>query len=214
MAPKKQETPVEIPKLNIQTVELRLVGTSPLVVHAWSEKAKQQMRDKQGKKAKQGKEAKVPAHDFVSALYWLSDRPELPADPEKAMAVANKAVASGRFGFPTVAFKAAAVAGAGFVDGITKVGTRGAFHIRGEFAEIESEPPVMHEDMVRVGMGTADLRYRPMFEKWAVTLTVDINTTAMSVEQVVNLFNVGGFACGVGEYRPERDGSWGRFTVK
>jgi len=214
MAPKKHETAVEIPKLTIKTVELHIVGTSPLVVHAWSEKAKQQMRDKQGKKAKQGKGAKVPAHDFVDALHWLSEKPALPADPDEAMAAATKAVATGRFGFPTVAFKAAAVAGAGFVDGITKVGTRGAFHIRGEFAEIESAPPVMREDMVRVGMGTADLRYRPMFQEWGVTLTVDINITAMSVEQVVNLFNVGGFACGVGEYRPERDGSWGRFTVK
>jgi hypothetical protein len=214
MAPKKQETAVEVPKLKIQTVELHLVGTSPLVVHAWSEKAKQQMRDKQGKKAKQGKEAKVPAHDFADALYWLTEKPTLSADPEKAMAEVTKAVAAGRFGFPTVAFKAAAVAGAGFVDGLTKVGTRGAFHIRGEFVEIESTPPVMREDMVRVGMGTADLRYRPMFEEWGVTLTVDINSTAMSAEQVVNLFNIGGFACGVGEYRPERDGSWGRFTVK
>ena len=214
MAPKKQETPIDIPRLTIQTVELRLVGTSPLVVHAWSEKAKKQMRDKQGKKAKQGKEAKVPAHDFVDALHWLSEKPTLPANPDEAMAAATKAVATGRFGFPTIGFKAAAVAGAGFVDGITKVATRGAFHVRGEFAEIESGPPVMREDMVRVGMGTADLRYRPMFEEWGVTLTVDINTTAMSVEQVVNLFNVGGFACGVGEYRPERDGSWGRFTVK
>lgn len=213
MAPKKQKA-VEVPRLQVETVELRLVGTSLLVTHAWSEKAKQYMRDKQGKKAKQGKEAKVPAHDFVDALHWLSEKPVLSKDPDEAMDQALAAVAAGRFGFPTVGFKAAAVAGAGFVDGVTKVGTRGAFHIRGEFAEIESGPPVMREDMVRVGMGTADLRYRPMFEEWAVTLTVDINTSAMSVEQVVNLFNVGGFACGVGEWRPERDGSWGRFTVK
>jgi hypothetical protein len=35
----------------------------------------------------------------------------------------------------------------------------------------------------------------------------------MSAEQVLNLFNTAGFACGVGEWRPERDGSNGRFRV-
>jgi len=210
----KNKAAVNIPQLQIETVELRLVGTSPLVTHAWSEKAKQMMRDKQGKKAKRGKEAKVPAHDFAEAAYWLSDKPtELPSDPDEAYTAVMEAAAAACFGFPTVAFKAAAVAGAGFVDGITKVGTRGAFHVRGEYAQIIGPPPVMREDMVRVGMGTADLRYRPMWEEWEVVLTIDVNTTAMSVEQVVNLFNVGGFACGVGEYRPEKNGSWGRFTV-
>lgn len=214
MAPKKKATPVQIPQLKVETIELHLVGTSPLVTHAWSEKAKQMMRDKQGKKAKQGKTAKVPAHDFVEAAYWLTDKPSLPDDPDEAYDIAMAAAADAEFGFPTVAFKSAAVAGAGFVDGITKVGTRGAFHVRGEFARIIGPPPIMREDMVRVGMGTADLRYRPMWKEWEVVLTIDVNTTAMSVEQVVNLFNVGGFACGVGEYRPERNGSWGRFTVR
>lgn len=215
MPPKKQvDTAVEIPRLSIQAVKLKLRGTSRLVMHAWDEKAKQQMRDKQGKKAKQGKEAKIPGRDFVESMYWLTPKPTLPTDPEGALDKAMKAVEKARFGFPTVAFKAAAVAGAGFVDGLTKVGTRGAFHIVGDFAEIEGPPPIMREDMVRVGMGTADLRYRGSFEEWGTTLTVELNTTAMSVEQMVNLFNVGGFACGVGEYRPERDGPWGRFTVQ
>jgi len=214
MAPKKRAAQVEVPRIKVETVEMHLVGTSPLVTHAWSEKAKKQMRDKQTKKAKQAKEAKVPAQDFIDAAYWLTEKPVLSGDMDEAETEALEAVQDASFGFPTVAFKAAAVAGAGFVDGITKVGTRGAFHIRGELAEIIGPAPVMREDMVRVGMGTADLRYRPMWEEWETVLTVEINTAAMSVEQMVNLFNVGGFACGIGEYRPEKNGSWGRFTVR
>lgn len=33
-------------------------------------------------------------------------------------------------------------------------------------------------------------------------------------EQIVNLFNVAGFACGVGEWRPSKDGSFGTFHVE
>lgn len=217
---KRKDAAVSIPRLNIEIVELRLVGTSPLITHAWDGKQKQMMRDKQGKKAKQARGARVPAHDFVGALYWFNSRnrpgspPDLPKDPDEAMLLAEDAVAAGRFGFPTIGFKSAAVTGAGFVDGITKVSARGAFHVVGEYTELETpHPPVMREDMVRVGMGSADLRYRPMFEEWATTLTIELNTSAMSIEQMINLFNVGGFAAGVGDWRPEKNGPHGRFTV-
>ena len=214
MATKKKEAAVVIPQLTVEVIELKLVGTSPLITHAWSEKAVRMMLDKQMKKAKGGKEAKVPAQDFVDALYWLSDRPPtLGTDPDKAMEAAIEAVSIARFGLKAVAFKLCAVSGAGFVDGITKVNTRGAFHVMGELVEIEASPPVMREDMVRVGMGTADIRFRPMFEEWSATLTVELNTSAMSVEQMLNLFNTGGFSTGVGEWRPEKNGSYGRFTV-
>jgi hypothetical protein len=51
---------IELPALKIETVQFTLVGDSPLIVHAWSEKAKRQMLDKQMKKAAKAKEAKDP----------------------------------------------------------------------------------------------------------------------------------------------------------
>ena len=71
----------------------------------------------------------------------------------------------------------------------------------------------MREYMVRIGMGTADIRYRGEFKKWSTTLHIRYNSNAMSAEQIVNLFNVAGFACGVGEWRPQKDGSYGCFHV-
>lgn len=211
----KKKAEVSIPRLNVETVELTLVGTSPLIQHAWDPKIIRLMAEKQAKKAKKGREAKVPAYDWVASMYWLSDPPVLPLeDPDEAMEVAEKAVQEGRFGMKTIAFKAAAVYGAGYIDGLTKVSTRGAFHVVGEYAEIDAEPPVMRQDMVRVGVSSADIRYRGMFEEWSTTLTIQLNTAAMSIEQMVSLFNTGGFSSGVGEWRPEKNGSYGRFTVK
>ena len=79
-------------------------------------------------------------------------------------------------------------------------------------AEINGTPE-MREDMVRIGMGTADIRYRGEFKNWSTILTIRYNERAMSLEQIINLFNIGGFSCGVGEWRPSKDGSYGMFHV-
>lgn len=39
MAAAKQTTAIELPPLALQTIEIPLIGTAPLIVHAWSEKA-------------------------------------------------------------------------------------------------------------------------------------------------------------------------------
>jgi hypothetical protein len=74
--------------------------------------------------------------------------------------------------------------------------------------------PEMQEDMVRVGGGTADLRYRPIFHEWAVNLHIRVNARALTLEQLVHLFNQAGFSVGVGEWRPEKHGDKGMFHVE
>lgn len=207
----KRETSVCIPAINIQHATIKLVGDSPLIVHKWSEKAKKEILDKQQKKAKtKGHDVKDPVRDFIDSLYWLSNEPA-----EKNEEGFLAAVQSGaRFGFPSVAFKASAVS-AGYRCGVTKdkVSMNAAFHIDGEYVEIHGTPD-MREDMVRVGMGVADIRYRGEFKEWYAVFDVKYNASAISLEQLVNLFNLGGFACGVGEWRAEKGGTFGMFHVE
>lgn len=183
---------IELPKLNIRTMEVLLIGDAPLISHAWSKKAKEEMLAKQMKKAKPGKIAKDPKKDFEESLYHLPD---------------------GGYGFPAVAFKAAAITACTSVAGITKVAARQSFHVPGEMVKIEGSLPRPREDMVRIGMGTADIRYRGEFWPWHAKVTVHYNENVLSAEQIVNLFNTAGFGVGVGEWRPERDGQYGRFHV-
>jgi hypothetical protein len=192
MAVKKNEEVVELKSIRIERINLEIEGDSALIVHAWSAKAKKEMLDKQMKKAKTAKDAKDPQRDYEEAFYRLPD---------------------GKPGFPTIAFKQAAVsAGGRFSDGLKMTELRGAFFIDGELAEIKGKPN-MREDMVRVGMGTADIRYRPEFKTWKVTLPIKYNADKISLEQLVNLFNLAGFGVGVGEWRPEKDGQYGMFHV-
>lgn len=188
---KEQSVGISIPQIRVRRLKVTLIGDSPLICHAWSDKAKKQMLDKQMKKAKSAKEAKDPEADYKASLYEHPD---------------------GGFGFPCVAFKSAAVGACRFSDGIKMTEARGAFHVDGELAKIDGTPS-MREDMVRVGMGTADIRYRGEFKTWKATLTITYNADALSEEQIINLFNIAGFGVGVGEWRPEKDGSYGRFHV-
>lgn len=208
MAATKNEVGIMLPPLKIELMEVTLVGDSPLIVHAWSHKAKKEMLDKQTGAPKGAREKKNPVNDYVSSMYRLSD---------------------GGYGFPSVGFKAAAVTAGTSVSGITKVQARQAFHIMGEdvdiagafegsqsrvnLARIEGGAPQMREDMVRVGMGTADLRYRAEFPTWRTTILVRYNANVLTEAQILNLLNTAGFAVGIGEWRPEKDGQYGMFHV-
>lgn len=98
-----------------------------------------------------------------------------------------------------------------------QTGLRGAFFIDSDengLVEIHSDIPVMREDMVKIGMGGADIRYRGEFRNWWANLTISYTESGgFSLENIVNVINAGGFFCGIGEWRPERDGSFGKYHV-
>ncbi len=240
MATSKKEI-IEIKPIETVQTKIRVVGDSPLIVHAWSVKAKREMLEKQlGFKTLKKREAKNPVEDFISSMYWLTPMPE----DFTAEAVSKAFTDGARFGFPVTAFKAAAIASA-YRAGYTKdkVSAQGAFFIQADasgyyagdlqidmdkkcidivpnlykpdaMAEIHADTPVMREDMVRVGMGTADIRYRAQFDNWYADLTIVYNKNGQySLDQIINMINVGGFACGVGEWRAEKGGTYGQFHV-
>ena len=217
----KTET-VEIRPLEIKQTKIRIVGDTPLIVHAWSDKAKKQMLDaQQGKKAGKEKPRKNPVDDFIQACYWMSPKPEYPekASEETAAAAFNAAIKAGaRFGFPVTAIKQAAASAAyrlGWVK--NQMGIRGALFFDADergLVEIHSDVPAMREDMVKIAMGSADLRYRPQFNNWSIDLDVKYNEMCgISWENLLNAINAAGFICGIGEWRPERDGGYGMFHV-
>ena len=211
----KEKAEIVIPALKLQMLELHIVGDSPLISHAWSEKAKLMMLQKQQKKATSAKEVRRPAVEFADSLYWLTPKPDLNnLTDEEAQEVLAEIIPKSKFGFPTLAFKAAAI-DAAFQQGLVdkKTTLRGAIQVIGEFAEIEGTPTI-REDIGRIGMGTADLRYRAEFKNWKTTLQVRYNAGAVSAEQVVNVFNIGGFANGVGDWRQAKDGSFGAFHIE
>ena len=224
MATKKGSV-ISIPALQLEVFEIRIVGDSPLISHAWDQKAQIEMYNKQQQKKKAKiapEERHEPYLEFANSLYWLTKKPDIEffdnidkEEKEKLRyEVLSEVIPKSKFGFPTTAFKAAAV-NAAYRQNLEKNRTtlRGALRVLGEFAEIEGTP-TMRVDMVRIGRGAPDFRYRGEFKSWKTTLQVQYNTSAFSAEQIVNYFNLGGYANGVGDWRPEKGGNFGSYHVE
>lgn len=212
----KQTELVEIRPIELAETKVTIIGDTPLIMHAWSEKAKRQMLEAQMGKAKgKAKEKKNPVDDFIQSMYWLTGKPDESTEEAFQAAIHNGA----RFGFPVTALKQAAIS-ASFRKGWSKdkMSLRGVFFIDGgygDFMEIVSDPPVMREDMVKVGMGTADIRYRGEFRNWRATFTLKYDMNGQySLNNIINMINAGGVVCGIGEWRPERDGQNGMYHVQ
>jgi len=183
------------PVRKLMTIEL--IGETPLIMHKMSEKSKKMIRDKQQKKAKKVREARNPKQEFKDAMYTDGN---------------------GGYVFPARAFKAAAVEACRQADGITMASARQMFFVKGtkdaEWVGIESDKPIMREDVVTIGQGTTDLRYRPEFKNWKAIIKVEFIEDVISPEQIVNIFELAGFCSGIGEDRPNKKGhTFGMFHV-
>lgn len=215
MAMKKSETTVSIPPIKLNTINLKIVGDTPFICHSWSQKSKLELINNHQKKAKSGTEIRRPAVEFADSLYWLTEKPNFDGlTDEEVQEILAEVIPKSKFGFPTLAFKTAAVDAAYQQNAVNKKTTlRGAIRVLGEFAEIKGIP-TPREDVAVIGMGTAQLRFRAEFKTWSTELTVQYNMGAVSAEQVINAFNLGGFACGIGDWRPARDGTFGTYHVE
>ena len=172
-------------------------GTSPLIMHQWSEKALREMRDKQqsGKKTKT-RELRKPDEEAKAATYTTDD---------------------GDIGIPGMAFKSALVTAAHKDIGIEKTLVRKALFLRtndsNKVLPITCDEPVVREDCVRVGAGSADLRYRPEFKEWKCQISMDVDSELLQAESVLALVSRAGFGVGICEWRPEKGGEYGRFEI-
>lgn len=230
MATKKatEKKTVNVLKVEVAEADIVIKGTTPLIVHAWSDKAKRMMLDKMKGVAKASKhEIRVPWNDFIDSLHWLTPKPKHGKDDEEAKKNFDEAVKNGaRFGFSISGIKQSMVLGA-IRTGMDAKGTelRGTMFFKGlgehsnfDFAEIVSKnPPVFREDTVNVGgmSKSADLRYRAQFDEWEIPLKIRFNKNGKySIEQLLATVNMGGFAVGIGEWRPDKDGQYGMFELK
>ena len=189
---------ITIPGLKREMLIFTIVGDTDLVINKWSEKAKKEMLDKQQQKAGHKKGKRNPHEEYRSAMYIISDKNEKKE----------------RHGIKSIALKNCAVRAATDA-GLNMTDMRRAFFVLGEFVEIifPKETPEMREDNVRL-RGTSDLRYRPGYWPWEAVLKIEYNANVISAEQIINLFQLGGFGVGIGEWRPERNGPMGRFHIK
>jgi hypothetical protein len=203
MANKKSEAKLSAvkPFVDIKFLKCRIVGKDSLIVHAWSQKALMQILAKHRGHPKGGKGSRYPEDECEAAKY--------------------KDI-NGDDAFLAAAVKNAMVTAVTSVDGMTKVSARQSFFVYGtvdkERVTIifdKENDGKMREDMVRLGGATnpADMRFRPEYIDWQADLIIEYNALVISKEQVLNLLALAGYAVGIHEWRPEKNGSNGRFEI-
>lgn len=199
--PKTESGEIVIPKPEIASIQVGIVGTSPLIVHAWSEKATRMMLNKQMGLPTPKKEPKSPEDDYNGARYISSQ---------------------GWDGVPATAFKAAMVGACRLVEGLPMTMARRLFFVEADDRELNLvrifAEPQMRQDMVRLESGVADVRHRPMYYPWRATVTVRFLSGVIKPAQVVNLLMLAGLTEGVGEWRPSAPksstGTYGLWEVE
>lgn len=195
MAPKQTDAAIQLVPIEQETLVIEIKGKTPLIVHAWSQKAKQMMLDKQMGK-KNIKEHKDPAADYEASMYLLGD---------------------GRHGIPSTAVKNATIGGARFFKGsVTMAGLKPVIYVHADDTALGliaiTGTPRPREDMVRVGMGTADIRYRAEYPDWSAIIRVEFAPHMIDAASVLALVDAGG-RVGIGEWRPEKGGIYGTYGV-
>lgn len=194
MSPKAPaKTKFIIQKPDVRTLKVRVVGLSPLMVSQWSEKAKRQMAEAQSGAPKNRKlPPRNPQQEYEDSCPRLSD---------------------GSYGFSAAAFRLAAVAACRHVDGLPMTAARSLFFVVDDLVKIKGKP-TMDTRAVRQADGGMNLRYWARFDVWETVLTIRYNAASTTAEQILNLLVLAGEFVGVGEYRVERGGNYGRFEIR
>lgn len=178
---------ITIPGVTTEKMTTLIVGTAPLIVNKFSEKAKQQILDAQMKRAKTGREAKDPVANFNAARHRLAD---------------------GTDGVPAGGLKAAIVDGFGKDTGVFVSRAKGGIRVSPDCKAtnliriITPHEPRMREDLVRNESGVVDIRHRPEYWPWAMLIEVEYLPTVASQGQVLQAIAKSGFTTGLCEWRP------------
>lgn len=205
---KKSTETVMISAPNIKTTTFEIVGTAPLVVHRFSAKTKQEMKQKMetGKAAssKKNREAKMTDDLYQESRYISTEG----WDGIHAGSIRNALISACRL----VGFKMTLAKLSVFVvqDGWdSKEPQIPLIRIYGD--------PIKQEDIARVATGKPYVTVRAAYHNWKAKITIRYDADQFTSQDVSNLLYRAGLQVGIGEGRPDSKNSagmgWGTFRL-
>ena len=203
MAQKKVKLLIDQPRE--RHLLLRAVGISPLLCSRFPpEIGIEILRGQTGGGGKlKKKPPRKPDKEYIDSLYKYSRRGKI------------------RYGFPSGGIKNSAVSTARTLDkSVKQTFLRQAFFVDCEHPEgylpiISKSGPKKQMDMVKPSMGNGRVPVlRGRFQDWEIPFTVVFDERVISPAQIVSVFATAGSSVGIGAWRPERGGRFGRFIVK
>lgn len=204
----KKEVMIAPPKF--ENIKVTIIGDTKLVTHKFSQKAREQIKQKQmlGSLSKKGQKREPKDFDvlYKGAIYVSKD---------------------GWYGFPATAIRKAMVSACKLVGFHMTKGKLGIFVEANGFDATSGTPlikitkgePYPHEDYVRLETGVCDICVRPMWdENWEASVHIRYDADMFSSQDIINLLSRAGLQVGICEGRPDSKDScgcgWGTFNIK
>jgi hypothetical protein len=182
------------------TITFGVRGTTPLIAHRFSDKARRQLLLPGKRKNKAGLESALkhdPVHEFRQALYMNRDKAS-PTLCHLPAPMFSKAIASAALDMPGAA-KAKILRLVSIVD---------------ETVNLYGVPHLYMRMVRQSGISrTPDVRTRPCFRNWACTVTVEYPIDVVTSREIFALYSGAGHIVGVGDWRAEKGGRHGKFVV-
>lgn len=192
---------IQIMRLDLGRVQFHLLGTSPMIYHAMSEKAKHELLLPSGRKTAAHKASSLkhnPMAEFLGSFYQHrgDDHPT-------------------RLKFPAVAFKKAIAKTALDIPGVAKTEIERLTYAQWADVNIYGVPQ-LHMCVVRMAdmNKTPDIRTRGIIERWATSVTINYVKPKLNHTAITNLLAASGMICGIGDGRQEKGAfSFGQFEI-
>lgn len=186
----------------MKTIRVTVRGISPLLQHRFSEEAEDSVNNPSARKmlVKRGnprEEAEKVVYRNGEGFYfpstWLS-RSLSNAGTNFKMRGTRKSL---RFVLPSAVVVSEVQIP--LLNGDTKA--------RAKDFEVDSRPVTIPSTKGRV------MRHRPRFDAWSARFSLEVDDDILPVETVHEVFADAGRKVGIGDYRPEKGGPFGRFEV-
>jgi hypothetical protein len=223
-ATKDTQAQIVVERLNRETIDVPIIGSSPLIMHNWSPKQKRAMLEAQ-QGVKKVKQHRNPTEEYESSFYRI-DPGSMRGDfvlerPDNLCPQTQDEIGHGVPGFPSLGFKSGMVDSARhFGKSVTMVQLKQSVFVDGILSKSDAQrlveivgEPWMREDVATIGMGSRDLRYRAQFDEWHATLRVTYVASTFSQDAVLSFLDAAGMTVGVGEWRPEKGGEFGCYAI-
>lgn len=197
----KGDATITIDPVAMKTIELGLVGLSPLICNRPSQKALRELllpRGKQNQAERASSLKHDPIEEFRASAYTL-----LGDDSPTLIAVMSSAI------------KGAMSTAALDLPGTKKAQIGRLVFVHGHYTPVWGVPELFMAVVRSADINhTPDVRTRVIIPQWAAKVRVSFVVPILRESSVANLLVAGGQTAGIGDWRPEKGkGSFGQFRV-
>jgi len=182
----------------LKTVNVEIRGTSPLLVHRFSEDAEQAKATRQMQVNHRDPREEAQKHAYVAkdGTYYIN---AFAIPGAMGNAGANHKARGSRKSLRFIVPSAVRMT----TDAVTILNGAGP----ATFFEVDSRPVTIPATKGRI------MRHRPRFDNWGLKFDLVINDDLLSIDMAQQLLQEAGQQIGIGDFRPEKRGPFGCFLI-